>query len=136
MAAPRIAQKWSGQNRSCPTGSTAPVNVLFILNTASLEHSEVEARSISLIISKTHFFHCFLFLPGILHLFNSFLKTFLQKLSLPFFNNLKNKTTFLLFLLKFKGSIPKSPHTASLQVFEEQPKIFYMMLTTLHLMPY
>ena len=39
-------------------------------------------------------------------------------------NNVKNQTTFLLFLLKFKGSIPKSPHTASLQVFEEQPKIF------------
>ena len=91
---------------------------------ASLEPSEVEVRSISLIISKTHFFHCFLFLPGILHLFYSFSKTFLQKLSLPFFNNLKKQTTFLLFLLKFKGSIPKSPHTASLQVFEEQPKIF------------
>ena len=108
----------------CKLLITKFLNALFILDTASLEPSEVEVRSISLIISKTHFFHCFLFLPGILHLFHSFSKTFLQKLSLPFFNNLENQTTFLLFLLKFKGSIPKSPHTASLQVFEEQPKIF------------
>ena len=99
-------------------------NYLYLIYTASLEPGEVEVMSISLIISKTHFFHCFLFLPGILHLFHSFSKTFLQKLSLPFFNNLENQTTFLLFLLKFKGSIPKSPHTASLQVFEEQPEIF------------
>ena len=100
------------------------LNALFILDTASLELSEVEVRSILLIISKTQFFHCFVFLPGILHLFYSFSKTFLPKLSLLFFNNLENQTTFLLFLLKFKGSIPKSPHTASLQVFDEQPKIF------------
>ena len=100
------------------------LNGLFILDTASLEPSEVEVRFISLIISKTNFFHCFLFLPGILYLFHSFQKLFLQKLSLSFFNNLENQTTFLLFLLKFKGSIPKSPHTASLQDFEEQNKIF------------
>ena len=108
----------------CKLLKTKFLNALFILDTASLEPSEVEVRSLSLIISKTHFFHCFLFLPGILHLLHSFSKTFLQKLSLPFFNNLKNQTTFLLFLLKFKGSIPKSPHTASLQVFEEQ-NIFF-----------
>ena len=108
----------------CKLLITKFLNALFILDTASsLEPSEVEVRSISLIISKTQFFHCFLFLPGILHLFHSFSKTFSQKLSLPFFKNLKNQTTFLLFLLKFKGSIPKSPHTASLQVFEEQNKI-------------
>ena len=111
----------------CKLLITKFLNALFVLDTASLEPSEVEVtcRSISLIISKTHFFHCFLFLPGILHLFHSFSKTFLQKLSLPFFNNLENQTTFFLFLLKFKGSIPKSPHIASLQVFEEQPKIFF-----------
>ena len=80
--------------------------------------------SISFIISKTHFSHCFLFLHGILFLFHSFSKTFLQKLSLPFFNNLENQTTFILFLVNSKGSIPKSLHTASLQVFEEQHKIF------------
>ena len=108
----------------CKLLITKFLNALFILNTASLEPSEVGVRSTSLIISKTHFFHCFIFLPGILHLFHSFSKFFLQKLSLPFFNTLENQTTFLLFLLKFKGSIPKSPHTASLQVFEEQPKIF------------
>ena len=85
---------------------------------------EVEVMTISFIISKTHFFLCFLFLHGILFLFHSFSKTFLQKLSLPFFNNLENQTTFLLFLLNSKGSIPKSLHTASLQVFEEQHKIF------------
>ena len=119
----------------CKLFITKFLNALFILDTASLEPSEVEVRSISLIISKTHFFHCFLFLPGILHLFHSFSKMFLQKLSSPFFNTLENQSNFLLFLLKFKGSIPKSPHTASLQVLEEQPKIFYMLLTTMHLMP-
>ena len=86
----------------CKLLITKFLNALFILDTASLEPSEVEVRSISLIISKTHFFHCFLFLPGILHLFLSFSKILLQKLSLPFFNNLENQTTFLLFLLKFK----------------------------------
>ena len=45
------------------------LNALFIQDTASFEPSEVEVRSISLITSKTHFFHCFLFLPGILYLF-------------------------------------------------------------------
>ena len=118
----------------CKLFITKFLNALFILDTASLEPSEVEVRSISLIISKTHFFHCFLFLPGILHSFHSFSKTFLQKISLPFFKTLQNQSNFLLFLLKFKGSIPKSPHTASLQVLEEQPKIFYMLLTTMHLM--
>ena len=53
-----------------------------------------------------------------------FQKPFYKNYPYLFFNNLENQTTFLLFLLKFKGSIPKSPHTASLQVFEEQPKIF------------
>ena len=93
------------------------LNALFILDTAYLEPNEVEVWSISLIISKTHFFHyCFLFLPGILHLFHFFSKTFLQKLSLPFFNNLENRTTFL---LKFKGSIPKSPHTDTHCILQE-----------------
>ena len=48
------------------------LNALFIQDKASLEPSEKEVRSISLIIYKAHFFHCFLFLPGILHLFHSF----------------------------------------------------------------
>ena len=119
----------------CKLLKTKFLNTLFILDTASLEPSEVEVRSISLIISKTHFFHCFLFLPGILHLFHSFSKTFLQKLSLPFFNNLENQTTFLLFLLKFKGSIPKSPHKLHCKSLRSNLKSFYMLLTKLHLMP-
>ena len=69
----------------------------------SLEPSEIEVRSILLIISKTQFFYCFLFLPGILYLFHSFSKAFLEK---------------------SKGLIPKSPITASLQVFEGQHKLF------------
>ena len=77
------------------------INMYKILYYAPVVATEVEVRSISLIISKTHFFHCFLFLPGILYFFHSFSKTFLQKLSLPFFNNLENQTTFLFFILKF-----------------------------------
>ena len=102
----------------------------------SLEPSEVEVRSISLIISKTHFFHCFLFLPGILYLFHSFSKTFFpQKLSLPFFNNLENQATSLLFLLKSKGSIPNHPIQLHCKSLRSNIKSFYMLLTTLHLMP-
>ena len=43
---------------------------------------------------------------------------------MPFFENLKKQNAFLLFLFKSKSSIPKLPHTASLQAFEEQHKIF------------
>ena len=45
----------------CNLPLTKFLNELFIQDTASLEPSEVEVRSISL-LSKTHFFHCFLFL--------------------------------------------------------------------------
>ena len=122
----------------CKLLKTKFLNALFILYTASLEPSEIEVRSISLIISKTHFFHCFLFLPGILHLFHSFSKTFLEKLFLPFFNNLENQTTFLLFLLKFKGSIPihvNHPIQLHCKSLRSNLKSFYMLLTKLHLMP-
>ena len=68
----------------CKLRITKFLNALFILDTASLEPSEVEVRSISLKISKTQFFHCFLFLPGILHLFHSFYKNFFTKTILTF----------------------------------------------------
>ena len=71
--------------QECKLLVTKFLNALFILDTASLEPSEVEVRSISLIISKTQFFHCFLFLPGILHLFHSFSKIFFTKTILTFF---------------------------------------------------
>ena len=48
-----------------------------------------------------------------------FIKNILQKLSCLFFNNLKNKITFLLFLFKYKDSIPKLPHTASLYKYSK-----------------
>ena len=75
------------------------LNALFMQDTASLEPSEVEVKSISFIISETHFLHCFLFLFGILHLFYTFLKAFLQKLFLLFSIILKTK---LLFSSKIK----------------------------------
>ena len=74
----------------CKLFKTKFLNTLFILDTASLEPSEIEVRSISLIISKTHFFHCFLFLPGILNLFHSFRKLFYKNYPYLFFNNLEN----------------------------------------------
>ena len=93
----------------CKLLITKFLNALFILNTASLEPSEVEVRSISLIISKTQFFHCFLFLPGILHLFHSFSKTFLQKLSLPFSIISKIKLLFSYFSLNLKAQYLNHP---------------------------
>ena len=64
-----------------------------------LEPSEVEVRSISLIIYKKHFFHCFLFLPGILYSFHFF--------SIPFYKNYSYlfsviSKTELLFLVSSK----------------------------------
>ena len=53
--------------------------IIYAQYTASLEPSEVEVRSISLIISKTQFFYCFLFLPGILHFIPFFFKNFFTK---------------------------------------------------------
>ena len=52
------------------------LNALFVQDTASLEPSEVEVKSISLIISKTRFFHYFLFPPGI-YIYPIFTKTIL-----------------------------------------------------------
>ena len=97
----------------CKLLLTKSLNALFIQDTASLEPSEVEVRPISLIISKIHFFHCFLFLPGILFLFHSFSRTFSQKISLPFFNNLENQTTFLLlrFFLNLKAQYQITPYS-------------------------
>ena len=55
------------------------LNALFIQDTASLESSEVEVRSISLIIAKTHFFKWnFIFIPFF------FKKPFSQKQSVTF----------------------------------------------------
>ena len=69
--------------------------------------SEGEVKSISHIISEKHFFHCFLLLSGILHLFNSeaLSKTlFLKKTFLPFFKQLsKSKLLFFCFFLNLKA---------------------------------
>ena len=88
------------------------LNALSIQNTAS---SKVEVRSISLtVISKTHFFHCFLFLPGILFLFHSFSKTFSTKTILTLFSIiLKTKLLFSCFFLNLKDQYLSHPmHTA------------------------
>ena len=111
------------------------LNALFVQDTASLEPSEVEVRSISLIISKTHFFHCFLFLLGILFLFHSFSKKVLQKLSLPFFNNLENQNTFSCFFLNLKAQYLNHPIQLHYKSLRSKIKSFYMLLITLHLMP-
>ena len=52
--------------------------IIYIQDSACLEPSEGKVKSTSHIISETHFFHCFLLLSGILHLFHSFSKTFSQ----------------------------------------------------------
>ena len=86
------------------------LNALFILDTASLEPSEVEVRSISLIISKTHFFHCFLFLPGILHLFHSF-QNFFTAENYPYLFSIISKTKLLFsyFSLNLKAQYLNHP---------------------------
>ena len=94
----------------CKLLLTKFLNTLFVLDTASLEPSEVEVRSISLIISKTHFFHRFIFLPGILFLFHSFSETFLQKLSLYLFSIIsKTKLLFSCFFLNLKAQYLNHP---------------------------
>ena len=52
--------------------------IYIIYDKASLESSEEEVKSLPLRIPETHFIHCFLLLPEILHLFRSSSKTFLH----------------------------------------------------------
>ena len=110
--------------------------IIYTQYSFSSKPSEVEVRSISFIISKTHFFHCFLFLPGILHLFHSFSKTFLQKLSLPFSIILKTKLLLSYFSLNLKAQYLNHPIQLHCKSLRSNLKIFYMLLTTLHLMSY
>ena len=111
----------------CKLLITKFLNALFILDTASLEPSEVEVRSISLIISKTHFFHCCSLFYLEFYIYSIlFRKLRLQKLSLPVVSIIsKTKLTFSYFSSKFKGSmILNHPIQLHCRVFEEQPKIF------------
>ena len=111
-----------GMRKESPAGILciySTTNNSAIIQLVQLKHSICAILHACTISSTAFSFYLEFYIYSIL-----FRKILLQKPSLPFFNNLKNQTTFLLFLLKFKGSIHKSPHTASLQVFEEQPKIF------------
>ena len=68
--------------------------------------SEVEVKSISLIISRTHFSTAFSLYLEIKNYYILFQKPSYKNYLSFFFNNLENQTMFILFLLKSKGSIP------------------------------
>ena len=72
------------------------LDALFIYDKASLESSEEEVKSMSLLISETH---CFLLLPRIFHLFNFLSKNFLSKTILAFFR--KSQKTKCISLVSF-----------------------------------
>ena len=112
------------------------LNALYIQDAASLE---VEVKSISLIISKAPFFHCFLFLPGIYIYSILFQKLFLQKVSyrLTFFHNLENQATFSCFFLNLKAQYLNLPIQLQYKSLRSNVKSYYMQLKTLvlNLMP-
>ena len=95
--------------QECKLLLTKFLNALFILSTASLEPSEIEVTSISLIISKTHFFHWFLFLPEIFIFIPFFFENLLQRLSLPFSIFSKTKQLFSCFSLNLKAQFLNHP---------------------------
>ena len=79
-----------------------------------INHGFFRTQSISFIVSKTHFVHCFLFLPRILYLFHFFQIRLYENYS--FFSIIsKTKLFFSCFFLNLKAQYLHVNHPIQLQ---------------------